>query len=125
MKDEIKLEKINKLVINENSFFITVICTNKSAIINTDEDDKFRFFIDLKDYTGYIRILGFKKNHDAFYKQNIKNEVYKIINQDVKKLNTKFNSVGIKCELRFNNKTIIEKCNSSISIVKNEQINGN
>jgi hypothetical protein len=51
VKDELKLEKINKLVINENSFFITVMCTNKSAIINTDEDDKFRFFIDLKDDT--------------------------------------------------------------------------
>ncbi len=45
------------------------MCTNKSSIINTDEDDKFRFFIDL------------------------------------------------------NNKTIIKKCNSSISIVKNEKIN--
>jgi hypothetical protein len=45
-----------------------------------------------------------------------------IIKLSIKKLDTKFNSIGDNCELRFNNKTIIEKCNSSISIVKNEQI---
>ena len=78
MKDELKLEKINKLVINENSFFITVMCTNNSAIINTDEDDKFRFFIDLKDDTGYTRILGFKKIMMYFINKIIKMKFIKL-----------------------------------------------
>ena len=122
-QDEIRLKTINKLEINDNSFYIIVMCTNKSIIKNSD-DDAFRFFIDLKDDSGCIRILGFKKNHDAFHEQINKNEMYKIINPEVKKLNFRFNFIVNKsnCELRFSNNTIVEKCNSSITVIKKETI---
>jgi len=50
--------------------------------------------------------------------------MYKIINPDVKKLNFRFISIVNKsnCELRFSNNTIVEKCNSSITVIKKETI---
>ena len=50
--------------------------------------------------------------------------MYKIINPEVKKLNFRFNFIVNKsnCELRFSNNTIVEKCNSSITVIKKETI---
>ena len=109
LKDESCLKKISNLNLNDNNFFINARCINKSALRKNEDDNGFRFFVDLKDESGSIRLLGFNKNDDKFHYLFECNHIFKVSNASVKLINSRFNSIGGRYELRFNNKTNVEK----------------
>ena len=100
-------KKIIKLDLNDKEFYIEGICINKS-ILRNNENTGFRFFVDFKDDTGTIRILAFNKEDEKFYEKFIVNEMFKVFNANVKVINTKFNQIGCKFELRLKKYSYIE-----------------
>ena len=100
-------KKIIKLDFNDKEFYIEGIWINKS-ILRNNENTVFRFFVDFIDDTGTIRILAFNKEDDKFYEKFIVNEMFKVFNANVKVINTKFNQIGSKFELRLNKYSYIE-----------------
>jgi hypothetical protein len=90
------LKQIVKLQLNDKGYYIEVMCTDKSFFRN-NENSGFRYFIDLKDETGSIRLIAFNKEKDSYYEQFKINEVFKIYDA-VKQINTKFNPKGFNYE---------------------------
>ena len=74
---------------------------HKSVLKNHVGINVFRFFVDLKDESGSIRLLGFNKKDDEDYEKFEVNDFYKITKTSVKQINSKFNNVWSKYELRF------------------------
>ena len=91
---------------------------HKSVLKNHVGINVFRFFVDLKDESGSIRLLGFNKKDDEYYEKFKVNDLYKITNASVKPINSKFNNVGSKYELRFNENTRVLKLNKEQSSIK-------
>jgi hypothetical protein len=97
------------------------MCIFKSFFRN-NENSGFRYFIDLKDDTGSIRLIAFNKEKDSYYEQFKINEVFKIYDA-VKQINTKFNPKGSNYELRFHELTKIEFITNYNNKIRKEKIN--
>jgi hypothetical protein len=59
--EEKEILKINTLKRSHKNFQLICRCINKSVLKNSNGDYAFRFFLDLKDESVSIRLLGFKK----------------------------------------------------------------
>ena len=116
-----KHKQISKLQLNDKAYYIEVLCINKS-LLRDNENSGLRYFIDLKDDTGTIRLIAFQKEEDVFYEKFKINEVFKIYDASVKQINTKFNSIGYKFELRYNKLTKIELVANNNKKIKAEKI---
>ncbi len=116
------LKQIVKLQLNDKGYFIEVMCINNS-IFRNNENSGFRYFIDLKDDTGSIRLIAFNKEEYSYYEQFKINEVFKIYDASVKQINTKFNPIGSKYELRFNKLNKIEFITNNNNKIRKEKIN--
>ena len=115
---ELILKKISTLKSADKNYELKCRCTHKSVLKNHVGNNAFRFFIDLKDESGSIRLLGFNKKDDEYYEKFKVNDLYKITNASVKQINSKFNNVGSKYELRFNENTRVLKLNKEQSSIK-------
>ena len=116
-----KHKLISKLQLNDKEYYIEVLCINKS-LLRDNENSGLRYFIDLKDDTGTIRLIAFQKEEDVFYEKFKINEVFKVYDASVKQINTKFNSIGYKFELRYNKLTKIELVANNNKKIKAEKI---
>ena len=54
---------------------------HKSVLKNHVGNNPFRFFVDLEDESGSIRLLGLNKKDDEYYEKIKVNDLNKIINK--------------------------------------------